>query len=142
MEKQERQHLTQVAAIPVRRLGDGTWQVMLVTSRESQRWVVPKGWPWVNLPDHEAAAEEAWEEAGIRGVVHDTPLGTFAYEKRRADKVLVPVTVVAYLLVVQEEENDWPERHERRRAWFSPDDAAAAVAESDLKSILRGLAKA
>ena len=134
--------LVQVAAIPVRRSDDGGLQVMLVTTRETRRWVVPKGWPWVDIPDHEAAAREAWEEAGIRGAIQDQACGTFVYDKRRQGNVVVPVRVVAYLMEVAEEEEDWPEREERTRAWFSLDDAVDAVGDCDLKALLRGLVPA
>ena len=90
--------LSQVAAIPIRRGGDGTWQVLLVTTRDTGRWVVPKGWPWANRPDHEAAACEAWEEAGIRGEMREQPRGTFGYEKRRHRNEVVPITVGGHLM--------------------------------------------
>ncbi len=63
----------QVAAIPVRKSAEGQLEVLLVTTRETQRWVVPKGWPLPRRPDHEAAANEAWEEAGVRGTIDSTP---------------------------------------------------------------------
>ena len=66
----------QVAAIPVRRRADGNLEVLLVTSRETRRWIVPKGWPWPEVSDHEAAAAEAWEEAGVRGRILADKLGT------------------------------------------------------------------
>lgn len=132
--------LVQVAAIPMRRARNGTWQVLLVTTRETQRWVVPKGWPWVDVPNHEAAAREAWEEAGIKGCIQDRACGTFVYDKRRQDNELVPVRVLAYLMEVSEEMEDWPEREQRKRAWFDLDDAVDAVGDCDLKSLLRGLA--
>ena len=67
----------QVAAIPVRRQDDGKLEVLLVTSRETRRWIVPKGWPWPEVSDHEAAAAEAWEEGGVRGRILPDKLGTF-----------------------------------------------------------------
>jgi 8-oxo-dGTP pyrophosphatase MutT (NUDIX family) len=131
--------LSQVAAIPVRRGVDGTWEVLLVTTRETRRWVVPKGWPWAERPDHEAAAREAWEEAGIKGHIRDEPLGTFRYDKRRSQGEIVPVRVVAYLMEVIEELEDWPERAQRQRAWFSLDAAVETVFEGDLKLLLRAI---
>ena len=128
----------QVAAIPIRRNARGQLQVLLVTSRETQRWVIPKGWPWPGRPNHEAAAEEAWEEAGVRGRARGRTIGSFRYGKRRNGGVL-PVRVMVYLLEVSEVARSWPEIAERRRAWFSPDKAADAVEELELKALLRAL---
>ena len=82
----------QVAAIPVRRRDDGNLEVLLVTSRETRRWIVPKGWPWPEVSDHEAAAAEAWEEAGVRGRILADGLGTYTYDKQR-DGTLLSVDV-------------------------------------------------
>jgi uncharacterized protein len=125
----------QVAAVPVRRGSDGSVQVLLVTSRETHRWVVPKGWPWPTLADHLAAAEEAWEEAGVRGLARAALLGTFSYDKRGRKKLL-PLTVSVYALDVVDEFETWPEQDERRRAWFTVADAADAVDEPELKQII------
>lgn len=130
--------LNQVAAIPVRKNPRGRLQVLLVTSRRSRRWVIPKGWPWAGRPDHEAAQEEAWEEAGVRGNVRKESIGIFNYGKRRNGKVIA-VTVTVYLLEVTKVARSWPERAERRRAWFSAAKAANAVTEPRLKALLRAL---
>lgn len=127
----------QVAAIPIRRT-DGGMKVLLVTSRETRRWVVPKGWPWRNVDDHDAAAGEAWEEAGVRGCVGPDSIGSFSYDKRRGDKVR-HVNVVVYVLEVSDVADNWPEIHERRREWFSPAEAAELVGEPGLKELLRRL---
>ena len=94
--------------------------------------------PWPNVSDHEAAAAEAWEEAGVRGDIRADKLGSFTYDKRR-DGEFVAVDVVAYLLEVTDEEPIWPEMNERQRAWFSPSAAAQAVAETELKALLLAL---
>lgn len=130
----------QVAAIPVRTGAAGQLEVLLVTTRETQRWVVPKGWPLPRRPDHEAAAVEAWEEAGVRGTIDSTPVGTFDYEKRQRSGLL-PVRVSAYLMEVTEEASTWPEAAQRRRAWFSAEAASEAVTEDGLKDLLRGLCR-
>jgi 8-oxo-dGTP pyrophosphatase MutT (NUDIX family) len=129
----------QIAALPIRRAVDGPVEVLLVTSRETGRWVIPKGWPWPELADHEAAAVEAWEEAGVRGPVEDRSLGYYSYDKRLSDRVLV-VRVVVFRMEVAEEAPVWPEAGERRRAWFTPAAAAEAVAEPELKALLLALA--
>ena len=69
--------LPQVAALPVRRKGDGDIEVLLITSRKTNRWIIPKGWPMKGKKRHEAAAQEALEEAGISGHVHKKPLGSY-----------------------------------------------------------------
>lgn len=131
---------TQVAAIPVRKGAKGRLEVLLVTSRETHRWVVPKGWPLPKHPDHEAAAREAWEEAGVRGDIQRKPIGTFDYEKRQKNGA-VPVRVSAYVLDVKQEAPTWPEAEERERAWFSLKEASDAVDEEGLKRLLRALGR-
>ena len=111
---------------------------MLVTSRETRRWVIPKGWPWADRGPHDAAAAEAWEEAGVRGSVQDSPVGCFHYDKRRKGDVLA-VRVTVFLLEVEEEADSWPEEKQRERAWFSPEAAAEAVVEEELKALLRSI---
>jgi 8-oxo-dGTP pyrophosphatase MutT (NUDIX family) len=131
--------LKQVAAIPVRTNADGELQVLLVTSRETQRWVVPKGWPWPKLANYKAAAGEAWEEAGVRGLMTKAKLGSFQYDKRQK-RANVPVKVLAYLMTVTEQARKWPESAQRRRAWFNIDKAADAVVEPELKKLILSLA--
>ncbi len=126
----------QVAALPVRRDENGDLQVLLVTSRETRRWVIPKGWPWPDRADHLAAAEEALEEAGVRGKPRKIAIGSFDYDKRLKDGDR-PIHVDIYLLVVTRELDKWPERRERTRAWFTPEAAADAVGEADLQALLR-----
>lgn len=130
----------QIAAIPTRRGLDGRLEILLVTSRETRRWVIPKGWPMRNLADHLAAAEEAWEEAGVKGALEDTVLGTFTYDKRRRSEV-TPLDVSVYLMTVEDVFDKWPEAHERKRAWFSVADAAEAIAEPGLREIILALGK-
>jgi 8-oxo-dGTP pyrophosphatase MutT (NUDIX family) len=129
----------QVAAVPTRRCARGRLELLLVTSRDTGRWVVPKGWPWKLLPDHEAAAGEAWEEAGVRGEISADPIGRYHYQKRENGSVR-PLDVVVFLMEATEVRDDWPEAHQRRRAWFAPEAAAELVEEPELKDILRSLA--
>lgn len=125
----------QVGALPVRRAPDGSLLVMLVTTLETQRWIIPKGWPWPGEQDYTAAAEEAREEAGVLGDPKAVSIGSYTYEKRRASG-LVPVRVAVYLLEVREELEIWPECEQRQRAWFTPSDAAAIVQEPELRALL------
>ncbi len=129
----------QVGALPVRRDKNGALRVLLVTSRETRRLVIPKGWPWPGIRDYKAAAEEAREEAGIRGRISKKPVGSYTYDKRRpADSVSVRVKV--FLLEVEEEMEDWPESKERERVWFTAVKAAAAVDEPELAELILEIA--
>ena len=131
--------LTQYGTIPVRPRGDGGLEILLVTSRETRRWVVPRGNPMPGLAPHRAAAREAYEEAGVRGPVGEEEIGSYRYDKRRKDGSLVPARVHLYRLDAAELLDDWPERRERKRRWFAPDEAAAAVDEPELKALLLGV---
>jgi 8-oxo-dGTP pyrophosphatase MutT (NUDIX family) len=126
----------QVGALPVKWDGNGALRVMLVTSRETRRLVIPKGWPWPGVKDHKAAAEEAREEAGIRGRIGREAVGSYTYDKRRSNGV-VPVKVKVFLLEVDEELDDWPEKDERERKWLTVAKAAEAVAEPELADLIR-----
>lgn len=133
-------HLAQVAALPVRRAGDGL-EVLLVTSRETHRWIVPKGWPMKGRKDHDAAAREALEEAGVRGKIHKRPLGSYVYGKRLAEGVEM-CRVMVYRLDVEEECASWPEGDERDRQWLGVREAASRVEEPGLATIIRSLDRA
>ena len=126
----------QVAALPWRRGPDGI-EFLLVTSRETRRWVTPKGGRMTGLSDAESAAQEALEEAGIEGSVSAAPLGTFRYLKvlkRRAARWCV---VAVHALEVRVEHATWQEQGERERVWMSAEQAAASVGEADLAEIIR-----
>ena len=115
-------------------------EVLLITSRETGRWVIPKGWPINGLSAPESAAREAWEEAGVRGKVDGRPLGEYLY-----DKVTVPDTarrcsVAVYGLKVDTLKTRFPEAAERRRGWFSASEAAGMVVEPDLQALLTMIA--
>ena len=124
-----------MAALPIRHGPDGIPLVLLVTTLQTQRWIIPKGWPWPGEPDYTAAAEEAREEAGVLGEPGTESVGAYTYEKRRSSgTVLVRVSV--YLLDVREELTTWPESGQRQRAWFTLEDAAALVQEPELRALL------
>ncbi|MFT3674153.1 NUDIX hydrolase [Aestuariivirga sp.] len=126
--------LQQIAALCWRKR-KGAVEVLLVTSRETRRWVIPKGWPMEGLADFNAARREAFEEAGVEGRMRREPIGQYFYEKRGKKEVL-PVTVTVYALEVVRKLKSWPEAKERERSWFSPHDAMLRVAEPGLKDIL------
>lgn len=128
----------QVAAICVREQ-EGRTEVLLVTSRDTGRWIVPKGWTMAGKPDHRAAEIEAWEEAGVRGSIAKNPIGKYRYIKVMKDEADVVCVADVYTLDVETIVNDFPEADERRRKWLSPEDAAKRVAEPELRQLLLGL---
>jgi len=129
----------QVAALPVRLTKSGKVRVMLVTSRETKRWVMPKGWPMDGKKLWRAAEIEALEEAGIEGKIYPDSIGTYDYEKRLKGGVSVECRVGVYPLKVKKLKKRWLERHQRRRKWFSPKKAARLVKEPELSLILKQL---
>lgn len=118
------------------RLNRGTVEVLLVTSRDTGRWVIPKGWPCGTLPPPQSAAKEAWEEAGVEGRVGDQSLGSYTYQKRRVPEPPLPCSVTVFPLYVVRLADKFPERKERKRKWFSAKKAARKVDEPELREIL------
>lgn len=109
--------------------------ILLVTSRDTGRWVIPKGWPMRHLVDSNAAKREALEEAGVLGCIRRDPVGHFTYAKRMGN-ISRACRVAVYGLHVQRELQDWPERHQRRRQWFDRVEAASLVQEPELVSLI------
>jgi 8-oxo-dGTP pyrophosphatase MutT (NUDIX family) len=128
----------QVGALCVRRADDGSQQVLLITSRGSGRWIIPKGWPTKRLKDHKAAAREAEQEAGVLGKVKSKPIGNYTYPKTDGASAQ-SLRVAVFLLSVRRERRRWPERDERRRAWFPLHKAAKEVSEPELRTLIRGV---
>jgi hypothetical protein len=117
-------------------------RVLLVTSRESKRWVIPKGNPMTGMASHRAAAVEAEEEAGVSGLVCPTPLGSYRYRKRKGNGASLMLDVDVFPLAVTREHDVWKEQSQRERRWFSLPDAADAVDESDLRDLIRSFGPA
>ena len=128
----------QVGALCVRRRDNGTCQVLLITSRDTGRWIIPKGWRAKRLKDHKAAAREAAEEAGVSGKVKSKPIGNYTYPKT-GDAGVRPVRVEVFLLLVRRQELHWPEQDQRRRAWFDVREAAREVGELELQTLIKGV---
>lgn len=126
----------QVAALPWRVGEDGEAQMLLVTSRGTGRWVLPKGWPERREPLHAAAAREAAEEAGVSGTVAEREVGRFYYGKAMPSGSQWRCEVRVYPLRVETVADKWPERKQRTRRWFSPEEAAALVDETDLGELI------
>lgn len=130
----------QVAALPWRREVDGSMSVLLVTSRTNKKWMLPKGWSMDGKSDAEAALQEAFEEAGVRGSIAEAPLGSYAYIKLFSDGSTKPSQAIVYSLEVTHQLRKWPERRQRRRKWICADKASKLVFERDLSRLLAGLA--
>lgn len=126
----------QVAALPWR-VGIGGLEVLLVTSRDTGRWVLPKGWVEKKEEQWQAAAREAIEEAGVRGDVSRSAVGRYFYEKVQKIGRAKPCEVVVYPLAVAKIARDWKEKGQRDREWFSPEVAADLVDEIDLGNVIR-----
>jgi 8-oxo-dGTP pyrophosphatase MutT (NUDIX family) len=132
----------QYGALPIRFAATGAMEVLLVTSRTTRRWVIPKGWPMKGAKPAEAAAREAFEEAGVRGRIAAEPLGTYAYRKRDDDHKhpAVACRVRVFVLQVKRQATRWPERHERETCWFEAKEAAARVDDAGMRDLIEALA--
>ena len=128
----------QYAALPYRLTGRQL-SILLVSSRGTRRWVIPKGWPMPGLTPAEAAATEAYEEAGIRGLMREA-VGVYPYHKRLKDETTRELLVEVFPMQVEAELSFWPEATQRRRRWFEPANAAKAIGEPELAEIILGFA--
>ncbi len=126
----------QVAAL-CWRMHRGQVQVLLITSRDTKRWVLPKGWPVDGLTAAAAAVREAWEEAGVKGQITAEPLGCYGYDKVVGPDAALPCVVTVFGMRVKTVANRFPEQKQRRRKWFSQSGAALLVAEPALQALLR-----
>jgi 8-oxo-dGTP pyrophosphatase MutT (NUDIX family) len=111
-------------------------EVLVISSRDTGRWIVPKGWPMKKKKPHEAAAIEAWEEAGVKGAVHKTAVGRYTYLKFLDDGDVVPTIVDLFQIEVTVQQDEFKEKGQRRIVWVEPDEAARRVRELELKSLL------
>ncbi|HEX5777093.1 MAG TPA: NUDIX hydrolase [Caulobacteraceae bacterium] len=126
----------QYAALPWR-MTDGGLEILLITS-SSGRWIIPKGWPMDGKAPHEAAAQEAWEEAGVRGEAGAQAMGAFHTDKVRKDGRVKRLEVQVFPLAVTEEAERWPEAEVRQRRWAPPAEAARLAGEPELAALLAG----
>ena len=124
----------QVAALC---MDPGTGRLLLITSRGTGRWIIPKGWPMTGRSAAGAALREAWEEAGVCGRAQESPVGQYAYNKKQGRGLGIPINVQVYLIRVTGLDDDYPEAGERERKWFTPAEAADLVDETELKALLR-----
>jgi 8-oxo-dGTP pyrophosphatase MutT (NUDIX family) len=114
---------------------------MLVTSRETHRWIIPKGWPKKGKSARQSAAREAFEEAGVIGQVSRRAVGSFSYEKRLKNGGTVECEVRVFPLRVKRQTREWPEKQERKVKWLPAAKAAKKVEEPSLSELIRQLAR-
>ena len=125
----------QYAALPYRVTGERV-EILLITSRRTQRWIVPKGWPVDRLTPSACAALEALEEAGVSGEVERRPIGRYRYLKHYKKRPSIPCVVDVFALRVIQQKKTWVENDERERRWCTAEEAAAAVAELELRQVI------
>jgi len=126
---------TQFAALCYR-VKRGKVQILLITSRGTKRWIVPKGWPMEGKTPANSAAREAWEEAGVTGLPHEACIGVYSYAKDAGTKDGMPCLAMLYPVGVEALARVYPERGQRRREWMSRKEAAAKVAEPELARLI------
>lgn len=130
----------QVGALPWRR-GEKGIEVLLITSRGTGQWIVPKGGLMAGIGPAASAAEEAWEEAGVRGRIEEQPAGRFTHMKSRPGARSLRCRVTLYRLEVETVARSWPERGQRKRRWFPLEEAAASVRSGELRALIAALGR-
>ena len=131
----------QIAALPIQWDKKGRLRVLMVTSRDSGRWVMPKGWTMDGRRKWKAAEIEALEEAGAVGRISDQKIGVFHYDKVMDDGTTLRCRVRVYPMIVERLKSRWKERRERSRRWFTPESAAQRVEEPELAALLETLSE-
>jgi 8-oxo-dGTP pyrophosphatase MutT (NUDIX family) len=132
----------QYGALPYRFTQDAALEILLVTSRQTRRWIIPKGWPIKGLRPAKSAAREAFEEAGVRGRIGTKPVGLFTYDKALdQDGIQATCEVKVFPLLVKRQSEVWPESEQRVVQWVLPSKAVALVKEPDLKKLIAAFAK-
>jgi 8-oxo-dGTP pyrophosphatase MutT (NUDIX family) len=121
--------------------GQAAPEILLLTSRGTGRWVIPKGWPMGSKPGHEVARQEALEEAGVVGVIEREPAGIYKYEKDMCDGYAVPCQVQVHALKVTSTVEDFKEKGQRKLDWVSAEVAERRVREPQLKRIIHHFAE-
>ena len=135
---QEHKALFQVAAIPFKYEPDSL-KVLLLTTRKTGKWIVPKGWPIEGLNFSQSAEQEALEEAGVKGLISKDPIGDFIYHKKIGPRRKVTCTVVTYGLHVTDQMSEWIEKGQREILWCSLLGAAKKVKNTGLRDIFQNI---
>lgn len=124
----------QYAALPWR--AGSAVEVMLASSRETRRWIIPKGWPMKGRKPHATAAIEALQEAGLLGKIDKTPIGSYHYQKRMPNGAIIPCRVDVFPFRVTRQRKTWPEMRQRITKWFPREEAAQLVHEPELSRLI------
>jgi 8-oxo-dGTP pyrophosphatase MutT (NUDIX family) len=127
----------QTGALPWRLAPKNGIEVLLVTGRRSGKWTIPKGWPMPGKSLAEAAEQEAFEEAGVKGTIDPRPIGTFRHVKQLNIAGDIEVDIVVHPLWVDRQLEKWPELGQRKRKWFKPKEAAKRVDSPELSEMIR-----
>ena len=135
--KDRRPARVQLGALPYRIDLETGVEVLLVTSRGTRRWIIPKGWPIKGFKPARTAAREAYEEAGVRGRFAGRPLGRYIYEKRLEERAApFPCEVQVFPLLVKKQLKKWPEYKQRTVRWFPAPEAAALIMDDNLRRLI------
>jgi len=127
----------QYGALPYRFTKSAAPEILLVTTRQTKRWIIPKGWPIKGLKPAKSAAREAYEEAGVRGSVKTKAIGIYSYEKRSDEHgITIPCDVRVFPLLVKRHSKTWPESEQRVAQWLEPAVALSLVEEDGLRSLI------
>lgn len=133
--------VVQYGALPWRRTPDGL-QILLITTRNTHRWIVPKGWPQTGRSAQECAAQEAYEEAGVSGAVSSQPIGVFNYKKQMKSGQMITCRIRIYGMEVSDIAGDWPEKSARETKWCRLSEALTLVEDLGLRRIIAKFSRA
>jgi 8-oxo-dGTP pyrophosphatase MutT (NUDIX family) len=132
----------QYGALPYRFARDAALEILLVTTRQSKQWIIPKGWPIKGLRPAKPAAREAFEEADVRGRVGAKSIGLFAYDKAlNGNGIRVSCEVRVFPLLVKRQSETWPEIEQRAVQWVAPDKALTLIRDPELKALVAAFVK-
>jgi 8-oxo-dGTP pyrophosphatase MutT (NUDIX family) len=132
----------QYGALPYRFTSMAALEILVVTTRQSRRWIVPKGWPIKRLTPSKSAAREAFEEAGVRGKIGARAIGIFRYKKTAGENGADPdYEVKIFPLLVRRQSATWPEYGQRVVQWVDPEKAISLIRDPELKTIVEKFAK-
>lgn len=126
---------SQFGVVPFR-IKEGKVEILVITARDGDRWVLPKGWPMDGNTPAEAAATEAYEEAGVEGRMLPAVLGLYSYRKAVNGDDL-PIVVTMFAMRVDKVLKSWPEKDRRKRKWVNRKKAAALMREPELAQMVR-----
>jgi len=129
----------QYAALPWRRRK--VLEILLITSRGTGRWIIPKGWPMKGRKPHTTAAIEAIQEAGLLGKIEKKPVGVFHYQKVLGNNERLLCRVEVFPLRVARQMKTWPEMHQRTTKWFSLREAIRLVSDPELVGVFEEFAR-